>query len=508
MSDFTGFVEGFNQERDRRYQENFQREQQNRAMADRVFATLLNSRDPDMQMLAMQGMAAPVGRKKGLKGYFGGVEDKSRPYYDQILQRANELVPDERPAARPTQPQPSTGSGSAGMSTNQMTRPGSAPPMMPPSPTGQLPGQSLPMEQPPSTNDFTGVDAAMPPDQPGMAPQGVGMPPPEPPVSRWKRRGTGVPTAEEIAEASGKATMRGRISGATGMLGELGASPEQQRSAALGIAGAPQSANEFAQGTMGVKTPDGKVHPVSFNRATGKYAFPDGSPVPADAELVSMRAGGSSSSQTGKLPDTPAGRQSLIAMGADPQEIAAGSPTGYWKYKAAQDGTILVGPDMYTPPPNNIGTTQVLDAQGNPAVVGIPRNAAPGAVIGTAPNPQPSTGQSSAAALLEDVKAAITAAETPRLTGMGKKMLSPQQRDALVKQRATAAGLPYQSYFELEQATRMPAARQQTPRANAPAGPAPGTPPVSAADKVREYLLQQRRGGGAPPPAPAAPVGP
>lgn len=489
-----GMVEGFSGRREQTYQENQQKELQNRQLADRVFSHLLSSRDPEMQALALSGLMQPLGgRKKGATGFMGGVESSADPGMAAIVARMNEMVPDDATPA----PRPSAGPGSAAMSTNQMTRPGSAPPQMPGSPLGVEP------PPPPQVTDTSsGVSAAMPPDLQGIEgpPPLPSMHPVQPQASKWKKRGTGVPTAEEIAEASAAAQMRGRITAATGALGDLGASPEQQRRAAMGIAGAPDPANDFVQGTMGVKGIDGKIHPVSFNRATGKYQYADGTPVPATAEVVPLRSG-ASPSLTSKIPDTDEGRAYLLEQGVPPAEIANGSPTGYWKV-VDRGGVLSVQPDMYTPPPALTGTFQTLDDQNNAVIRGVTRGGSAGPVLGAAVNPQGSTEQAAAQALLQDVEAAVASAEFSRNPAMKKPKLTPQQTDQLVRERAVAAGLPYQTFFELQQATKIPTARQQTPRANAPKGSAPQAPPMSIADRVRERALKNRN---QPPGAPPAP---
>ena len=123
-----------------------------------------------------------------------------------------------------------------------------------------------------------------------------------------------------------------------------------------------------------------------------------------------------------------------------------------------------------------------------------------GGVMGSAPSPQPSNAQAKAQALLSQVQQEIKTRDPPKLPGLPAKRLLPLEKDQLVKEAAVRAGLPYTTYFDLETATRIPTARQVTPRENAPQGTAP-TGTTSVAERVRERALKNRQQAAPPPPA-------
>lgn len=504
-----GLIEGFSGAREAQVLRKQQEDASRRQMESKIFDFLLNSEDKDMQALAVSGLfeSARPGRKSGgLRGYLGDLQ--AGDIYPQVRARMDEYIPDT-----PTTPTPPARPGSAAMSTNAPVQAGSAP--------IQLPGRQLPPETLPDFSsmrdgqlqEHVNVTAPMPPDEPmGAPPQAPSGPPP---ASTWKKRGTGVPTAEEIAEMQARVPLQTRIRVATDQLRAAGASPEEIQQAVMGILGAPQRVKmPSAISQFGAKLPDGRVVPLSFDPGTKQYFLPDGT-TPFDTQTMSMvRMAGSTggASLTSRIPDSPEGRQYLIAQGADPTEVSAGSPTGYWKISTRPDGTIGVQADIFIPPPVFSSTPTVLDQSGTSTVMGVTRGGQT-IPLGTAPSPQATTGQSNAAALLADVQARIRAAETPRLPGSPRRPLTPQARDTIVREAAAAAQLPYTSYYQLEQATRTPPARQVAPRANAPATPeGPTTPPGSKearlAQRARE--IDAARGGtrgkpvpfGTPPPAP------
>lgn len=476
---WTGLVEGFQGRRESQLTRNLEQDAARRAQESEVFKYLLQSDDPEMRALALSGLleSASPGKRRGLGGYLGEVQGGQ--FYPLIRSRMEESVPEEPGiGGGPVPPRP----GSAGMSTNQPVRPGSQP--------IQLPGTVLPPEPPPfaagapqaGPPEPRPVGAGQTPEAAAAAAPGAG-PPSAPPESRFKRRGTGVPTAEEIAERQARIPLQTRIGMAQQYLSE-----EDARRAILGILGSPESARQFQLATFAVEDPmTGQPSPVSFDYTTGRFAFTDGTQVPRGARFVRM-TGGATGGMTSTIRDSPEVR---AQYGIDPTDV---TPSGFWKIKQMPDGSATVMPSEYTPPPAYSGTTIILDASGNPVVAGVPRGGVPGGVIGGAPSPQPSNEQAAAQALLADVTKRITAAETPRLPGMPKRPLLPAQRDQIVKEAATAAGLPYQTYFELEQATRIPPARQVTPRSTAPAGTETSQPPVSSADKIRQRALEIERG--------------
>jgi hypothetical protein len=122
-----GLIEGFQGRREQEYVQNYQRDLQNRQLADRVFQHLLASRDAPMQELAMRGLMSPTGtRKGGLDGFLGGTEDAVSPLIQQIIARSNAMVPDDSAGApQSTAPQPAARPGGAAMSTNAPVQPGS-----------------------------------------------------------------------------------------------------------------------------------------------------------------------------------------------------------------------------------------------------------------------------------------------------------------------------------------------------------------------------------------------
>src|SRR3972149_5615603 len=428
MSYWTGLVSG--------YQGAREAEVANRALPDRVFAQLLASEDPQMKELALSGLMQPVGtRKKGLPGFFGEVE--SNPVISQIVAAMNEMIPDRSSAPVPP-PRP----GAAAMSTNVPVQPGGAPITPPPPMT--LPGQPLqPAQTPPAPE--------APPPQPAQG--AVPLPPPAPPpeVQRLQRRGTGLLTARQTAIMTAEGPLRTRIQVAQQEVAKLGLSPEDtaelNEEIIRGAMGVQRAARQF-QGPTGawavVDPMTGKPTPVSFDTSSGKFAFPDGTPVPRGVQLVRMGAGaGGIGTTSDKVPDTPESRQMLISLGADPSILnLPRSPTGYLEYKLAASGEMLVGPAMFVPPPAFSGQGTMLDAAGNAVGGQFPREGGAPQVAGTAPNPQMSNEQAAAQALLRVVRQRIIAAETPEFRGQPPRRLSPQETDRLVPQAAREQNLP------------------------------------------------------------------
>ena len=489
---FTGLVEGFQGRREAEYTRNAATEAQNRQLADRVFTYLLNSRDPKMQELALSGLMAPSGaRKKGLAGFLGGVESSSDPRTAQILARMNEMVEVPMPPAAPAAPAPSVGSGSAGMSTNVPTAGGSAP-MLPPGPP-EPPDWSQP-----GGEAGEGFESA--PDLQGSMAESAGaapLPPPPPPESKWKRRGTGIPTAEEIDEARAQAQMNGRIAAAVKALQAQGAPPEMIQRAIMGMLGAPQSPNTFDAQTFGVElTPGGNVVPVSFNEATGQYFLSDGK-TPVDSTKMKMVR------MTGAAGN---GRPLRNVI-----ENADGSRTAVYRDPVTYEH-LYSEPDIaFTPPPAYSGTAIRGDAAGNPEIVGIPREGVPGGVLGNAPNPSANPAQVSAKALLTDVQRRIQAAEAPRTPGLPVRRLLPAQVDAIVQAAAREVGLPYRTLFDLQKATQEGPARDPAPAPDGGAGATGDATGASMAQRVleearRNRLARETAAAPTPPPPPPQPA--
>lgn len=339
---------------------------------------------------------------------------------------------------------------------------------------------------------------------------GVAAPPPAPPESKWKRRGTGIPLAEEIAEANAQAQLQGRIRAATTALQAAGASPDDIQRAIMGMAGAPQSQHDLSGvNQWGVRlVPDGPVLPVLLDQ-NGGYKLANGQPLPPGAEMVRMSgAAGGGAGLTSYVEDSPEQRMQLQSQYPGLQLPPGQSPTGYLKLQVRGDGTAMAVPAEFTPPPAYSGTATGYDANGNPAVLGVPRQGVPGNVIAPAVTGQPTAEQSDATALLADVERSIAAAETPRIAGMPKKPLTAQQRDQIARERASAAQLPYTTYFEVQQASKQQRRPSPAPTQPKPvATPGGGGTALSMAEQIRQRALEIQSGKGVsgagitPPPA-------
>jgi len=476
MSYITGLLEGFRGRGEEVYQQAVKDDADRRVAEGRLFQYLLASRDPQIRSVALSGMyesAQASPRKKGFRGFLGEIEQSSQ--FPQIQQIANELVPVEEP---PT-PAPANTPDSAAMSTNAPVEPGSAP--IPP---------TLDFTPPPEyagTQDFTGAPPA--PEMPAQAAAGPGAPPmaPQaPPVSKFKRRGTQVPTAEEIAEYQARIPLQTRIGMAEQYLNE-----DDARRAIMGILGAPQTTRQFAAPTFAVEDPTtGNPVPVSFDFTTGQFAFTDGTPVPRGAKFVRMATGGTTGGLTSTIRDSPDVR---AQYGIDPADR---TPSGYWKIKQLPDGSSMVMPSEYTPPPAYSGTTTIYDPRGVPVVAPVQRGGGVGAPLGPAVNEGPTKVQTDAQGLLAAVDKMITAAGTGE--GGLRRQVSNAQMDQVVKTEAGKLGLPYQTYAELQLAAKSraeftPSARQEP------------TTGMSMADRVRARALQNRGAGVRPTPQAAPP---
>jgi hypothetical protein len=275
----------------------------------------------------------------------------------------------------------------------------------------------------------------------------------------------------------------------------------------MGMLGAPQNQRQFAAPTFGVKTPDGKVHPVSFDYTSGRYAWPDGSPVPADAEFVRMSAAGAGAGLSSYVEDSPEQRAQLQQQYPGLALPPGRSPTGYLKIQVRADGSAMAIPSEFTPPPAYAGTTVTQDPM-NPDVaqrVPILRGGGTGPALGDEPSAVKSQTQLDAEALLTAVEDTVKLQTSSNLL---KRSPSPQQRDQIVREKAQQQGLPYQSYDDLVRAAK--SSTPVTARERSTGG--------TVAERVRQRALQNRGGGAARPPvrptlppnppAPAPPSGP
>lgn len=472
----AGMLEGFQQRREANIKDQQAQDLARRQGESKVFEYLLQSNDPEMRALALSGLlesAQPGKKGKGLAGYMGEVQGGS--FYPQILARMHEEVPDHGPAA----PSGGPGSvppvpGSAAMSANTPVRPGSQP-------IG-LPGTPLPPDAPPPPADL-GAELS---GQGTAGMPGVGMPPPAAPLeSKWKRRGTGVPTAEEIAEAQGRATLRGKLTEAVAQLQAVGAPPPVIQRALLGIMGAPPPAQRMSPGDA-VMLADGSG-PFDTLWIDGIQSMPDGTPVPPDATVVPKSSAGAGS-LTSTIPDSPAVRQQY---GIDPTEA---NPSGFWKVKQLANGSFMVQPTVYTPPPAYAGTGTIFDDTGVPQVVPINRGGGTGPPLGDRPDLVDPQVQKDAEALVSIVDRRVTAGRMP---GLPLRPGDPNSYDNVTKDEAQKMGLPYTTYAEVVRAAKAtpPVTRRQQTQGG------------SIAERVRARALENRRQkAGAPPLGPPAPT--
>lgn len=484
MPDYwTGLIEGFQGRREGAYKENFEREVQNRQLSDRVFQHLLASRDPQLQSLALSGMMNPITRKKGFQGWLGQVSS-SNPIMEQIVARMNEEVPIESSAPTPSGGPPPP-PGAAAMSLNAPVEPGSAPIGMG-SPESELSAgmeaEAGPMGPPPMG----------PPPTPDMATPGMMGPPPE---SKWKRRGTMVPTAEEVAEATTRAQLQAKIATATTFLQQAGATPDEIQQMIMGMMGAPQNNRNLSTVTQwGVKLPGSDlVQPVLLDQQKG-YVLPGGQVMPPGSQMVRMSGTGAGGALTSTVADSPEARQQLAELGADPAILAGGTATGYWRVRQGPMG-VMIQPGEYTPPPAYAGTIESTDPQNPRVPVRRPvlRGGGVGDPLADVDQPVKSKTQVDAEGLLsavdEEVKL-LMGSSLGRLRG-----IEPARRNQIVLEKARVANLPYRTYDELLAAVK-------------------ATPPVSTreretggtiAEQVRQQILRDRESGTGSTPPPGRP---
>ena len=338
--------------------------------------------------------------------------------------------------------------------------------------------------QPPQLGPTGGPEAAAT----GM----LGAPPPESP---YKRRGTGVPTAEEIAEMQARVPLQTKIQVATEQLTKAGATPDEIQRTIMGMLGAPQNQRQFAAPTFGVRSADGKVHPVSFDYTSGRYAWPDGTPVPGDAEFVRMSAAGAGAGLSSYVEDTPEQRQQLQTQYPGLALPPGISPTGYLKIQVRADGSAMAIPSEFTPPPAYAGTIETTDPN-NPLVPvrrPVLRGGGLGGSLGDVDKPVKSQTQLDAEALLAAVEDTVKLQTSSNLL---KRSPTPQQRDQIVREKAQQQGLPYMSYDDLVRAAK--SSTPVTARERSTGG--------TVAERVRERALQNRGGGPSGTRAPVRPA--
>lgn len=500
MGYLTGFLEGFQGRRNEVHAEALKADESRRASEGRLYEYLLASRDPEIRALALHGLfesAQPSAKKGGFRGYLGELQTSS--VYPQIRELANQLIPDPTPTQAPAAP---AAPGAAAMSTNAPVSPGSAPITQPtPAPTfaqSGLPVQRV--EEPTFNPPPSEPDPAVP--TPPTAPQPLtpamdtlGMMPPVLEESKFKRRGTQVPTAEEIAEYQARIPLQTRISMADQFL-----PPDLADRATMGILGAPMSSRTLtAVNQWGVRLqPGGPVLPVLLDQ-DGGYKMANGQPIPATAEMVRMGGGGSTGSLTSYVEDTPEQRAQLLQTYPGISLPAGQSPTGYLRIRATPDGQAMAIPSEFTPPPAYSGTTEIL-APGTDVPVRVPvlREGGIGAPLGDAPQPGPVKAQTDAQGLLAAVDKMVQAEGTG--TGGLRRAVPPARIDAIVKQEAGRVGLPYQTYAELQIAAKSkPEASPRTRQTDLNTG-------KSMADRIRERALKERGQIQGATPAPVAPA--
>ena len=293
MPYLAGVFKGFQERRDKERERNLRIDEGRRQTEGKLFEYLLNSDDPEMKALALTGLFESASPKadKGLQGYLGKLQ--SGKIYPAVRARMDELIPDTGTGGGPGPPQP----GGAAMSANQPVRPGSQP--IETYPFGSTQGMQAAKPQPAQPPAAAGPvgDPAMA-EIPGTSEElGFGTqppvgPPPEPPVSKWKRRGTMVPTAEEIAERSAYAGITGRYAAVAAQLRSAGASEAEVQEALMAMSGSPRSRALTQVSQWGVKIPGSDVvQPVLLDQQRG-YVLAGGADLPAGAQMVRMGGAG------------------------------------------------------------------------------------------------------------------------------------------------------------------------------------------------------------------------
>jgi hypothetical protein len=467
-----GLVEGFRGRADETYTRNLEQDAARRTGESRLYDYLLSSRDPQIRALALHGLyqsTQPSARKRGFSGLMGELETSS--VYPSIQALAEQLIPESTaPTGGPVAP------GSAALPAQAAVEPG-APAM----PAGLgVQGPQIPEEPPVLSRE------------PGAAPElEAAGPPPEMPAaqaqapSRFKRRGTQVPTAEEIAEYQARIPLETRMGIARANL-----PPEMAQEAIMGILGAPRRQTSFGTPNFSVRLPSGEIVPVSRDNQTGQLVMmgPGGQmvPIPPGSTVVRTTAAGGSVSST--VQDTPEIRAEYGIPGDEP------NPQGWWRIQQRADGSVLFlpAPEPSTPPAYS-GTTVITEPGTNvPVRAPILRGGGVGPALGDEPDVRPTQAQQSAQGLLAAVDAQIRAAQVG--PGGLRRQVTSQQMDQITKQAAIAQGLPYQSYTELQIASRVQPETSPRQRQEPGAG-------MSIADRIRQRAIQGQAPAAPPPPA-------
>jgi hypothetical protein len=449
---YSGLFEGFDTTRESRYQENLKAEADARAQEGNVYKYLLSSSDPKIQALAMSGLfesARPGSRAKGLKGFMGEVQGGE--IYPQILSAMEEQVSDQ--AAPPAKPNsaalPSTTPVHGGPSTSFINPQGTE---------ATAPGGFVSPRAAAGAGEGLAAGAMGGPAP--EAPPGLAAPP-APVEHPTHRRGTGVHTAEEVAEATAKAGVAGKLSGIDA--GFAGAPPDIVQRAKLGVIGAPMPIDRGAAGPL-MADPNDPDTPIPTLRIGGQIVRAD------TQEPVS--------GLIGYVKPTTGGRVTKTMR--DPR-----SSTGYSSvtYDATGVEQFRV-PVEYNPPPA-YGGTAVIDDPASPthrSVAPINRGGGMGAPLAPAPAPegQATADQAEAEGWVKAVAAKVR--EGRILPGTAKGAY-----DATTK--AVTQG-KYQTYEDLQKAAQKSGGVGATDTRG------------SVADRVAARLRQNQQGfQGAPPPA-------
>lgn len=449
---YGGLFEGFNASREANYQQSLKSDAEARATEGKIYEYLLQSRDPEIQSLALSGLfesARPGSRAKGMRGFLGEVQGGE--IYPKLRQAMDQQVPDEAPPPAPPQP------GSAALPSTTPVHGGRSGSFINPSGTAETsPGGFMSPRA--AAGAGTGIAGAAMEGQPApAAPPGLPAPQP-PPEHPTHRRGTGVPTAEEVAAASEGAKTTAHIQAITGALRAAGADDQAIQRAIMGISGAPIPLDTTGPGPVMADPSDPSTPIPTVRHRNGDVTLIDGSPV------------------------TP-GLVGWIKAGAQKNSTMEDktSPTGYSKVFYDDQGTELYRvPTEYTPAPAYGGTAVTYDPNSptSRSVTPVLRGGGTGAPLGPAPAPegQATPDQAEAEGWVKAVDAKV---KEGRLQGF------PVPRGGFDKTTKQVTGGKYQTYQDLQKAA------QKSGALGAPAA-------QSVADRVRARIEQNRAGTAAP----------
>jgi hypothetical protein len=210
-----GVLKGFMGRQDEERARQLEADARRREVEGKIYESLLQSQDPEVQRMAMSGLfesAMPGKKKRGLAGYLGEIEGGT--IYPALQRYTEEMIPVPGRGGGPSPPRP----GGAAMPASQTVTPGSPPIGVGPAPTmaGAPPPSPTASVSPEEVTDYM---------QAGLSPAGAeraaGGPPPEvaagtrepppaitpyapvqmsPPPVPMRRRGTGVATAQDIRD--------------------------------------------------------------------------------------------------------------------------------------------------------------------------------------------------------------------------------------------------------------------------------------------------------------------